>query len=189
MTEQNHYEPGAAELNTEQNDELSTPSIFGYKGRIGRVRYIAYSVLGLFAFYFAMIIPAIFIAISPAIGGLLMFVLLVAFVVLSFSWPIRRLHDLGHSGWLILLQLIPFVNIVFVLYVLFAPGKKGTNQYGAETIPNSTGVIIAACFVPVILIAFIGILAAVSIPAYQGYIEKAEAAALEIQQEQNSLDY
>jgi len=186
MSEQNNYTSPNSNVNDSlTNEELSTPTIFGYNGRIGRLRYIAYTVIGLFAFYFSLIIPAVFIAISPVIAGLLMFVMVVVFMVLAFSWPIRRLHDLDHSGWLVLLQFIPLVNIAFALYIIFAPGTVGNNKFGAQPIPNSTGVIIAAAVVPVIIIATIGILAAVAIPAYNDYLEKVQALEVEIQQDQN----
>ncbi len=35
---------------------------------------------------------------------------------------IRRLKDLGKSGWFLLLAVIPLINFVFALWLLFAPG-------------------------------------------------------------------
>lgn len=40
---------------------------------------------------------------------------------------IRRLKDLGQSGWLILLTFVPLVNLFMSLWLLFAPGI-GTNS-------------------------------------------------------------
>jgi uncharacterized membrane protein YhaH (DUF805 family) len=40
---------------------------------------------------------------------------------------IRRWHDLGRSGWMTLLLLIPFVNFFVFLYLLFAPGIAQEN--------------------------------------------------------------
>ena len=37
---------------------------------------------------------------------------------------IRRWHDLGRSGWLTLLLLIPFLGPFIFLYLLFAPGRE-----------------------------------------------------------------
>ncbi len=42
---------------------------------------------------------------------------------------IRRLHDLNKSGWHLLFLLVPFANIVFLLYLLFAPGKIEGNRW------------------------------------------------------------
>ena len=36
----------------------------------------------------------------------------------------RRLNDLGKSRYFTLVAFIPIVNLIFFLYLLFAPGKK-----------------------------------------------------------------
>ena len=42
----------------------------------------------------------------------------------------RRCHDHGHSGWAILVGLIPIIGIVFFIYLGFIKGKDEPNQYG-----------------------------------------------------------
>jgi len=42
---------------------------------------------------------------------------------------IRRLHDLNHSGWYLLLAFIPLVNVIMILYLLFALGKLEGNRW------------------------------------------------------------
>lgn len=49
-----------------------------------------------------------------------------------FSLNVRRCHDLNKSGWWLLLLFIPFVNFLFVLYLLFAKGTEGFNRFGAN---------------------------------------------------------
>jgi hypothetical protein len=67
---------------------------------------------------------------------LLVFVIVyLVLVVYGWSLYIRRWHDLGHSGWMSLLQLIPVVNFFVLLYLIFAKGDEGANQYG---LPNTT---------------------------------------------------
>ena len=63
---------------------------------------------------------------------------------------------------------MPLVNLMF----WFIPGTDGQNRFGAKTPPNSTGVIVGVWIVPAIFV--IGILAAVSIPAYQDYVKRAQ---------------
>ena len=50
---------------------------------------------------------------------------------------IRRLHDLGHNGWVSLLSLVPIIGAALGLYLLFAPGDRGLNLYGHP--PGSDG--------------------------------------------------
>lgn len=45
---------------------------------------------------------------------------------------IRRLHDLDRPTWWIVGNFIPIVNIAFSLYLLFAKGTEGPNQYGPD---------------------------------------------------------
>ncbi|WP_151981082.1 DUF805 domain-containing protein [Acinetobacter guerrae] len=46
------------------------------------------------------------------------------------SVTVRRLHDLGRSGWLILVALIPFIGIFIVLFWASQEGNPDHNQYG-----------------------------------------------------------
>ncbi|MBQ8418643.1 MAG: DUF805 domain-containing protein, partial [Phascolarctobacterium sp.] len=48
------------------------------------------------------------------------------------SFIVRRCHDLDRSGYWGLLVLIPVVNFFFLLYLLFAKGTEGWNQYGPD---------------------------------------------------------
>lgn len=50
-------------------------------------------------------------------------------IIPTISVTIRRLHDIGKSGWWVLLCLIPVVNI-YLLYLLMRRGDKLENRYG-----------------------------------------------------------
>jgi Protein of unknown function (DUF805) len=97
-------------------------------------------------------------------------------LVFSIAFGIRRLNDTNHSGWLILISLIPLANAILTLYLIFAPGTDGPNDYGLPPPRNTAGVVILSCFVP--LIAVIGILAAIALPAYQDYAARTKAASV-----------
>jgi uncharacterized membrane protein YhaH (DUF805 family) len=43
---------------------------------------------------------------------------------------IRRLHDIGLSGWWYLLTLVPFIGIVWFLYIGLKGGDAEDNEYG-----------------------------------------------------------
>ncbi|MCX6903997.1 MAG: DUF805 domain-containing protein, partial [Verrucomicrobia bacterium] len=51
-------------------------------------------------------------------------------VIALFTPPIvRRLHDLGYSGWLSIgVIAIPYVSVLLLLF----GGEKGSNVYGAD---------------------------------------------------------
>ena len=48
---------------------------------------------------------------------------------------VRRLHDVGHSGWWSLVALVPGANLLFGLYALFAPGQEHDNDCGPSPSP------------------------------------------------------
>lgn len=45
---------------------------------------------------------------------------------------VRRLHDIGKSGWYFLLQLIPYVGGFIMFVFTLQPGNSGANQYGPD---------------------------------------------------------
>ena len=45
---------------------------------------------------------------------------------------VRRLHDIGKSGWWLLLYLIPIIGFIILLVWLIRKGTEGDNQYGAD---------------------------------------------------------
>ncbi len=56
--------------------------------------------------------------------------LALAGLYLSIMLGIRRAHDVGLSGWFILLTFIPYIGFMFGLYLLFKKGDLNANKYG-----------------------------------------------------------
>lgn len=152
---------------------------FSHRGRLGRVRYIGYSVgLGLSINLLVAALGGASAAISDG-GDLLVgggfFVLAVLAATLSILLTIQRLHDFDTSGWWSVLNLVPFANVVLYLVLLIMPGTQGANRFGDPPPPNTTGVILLALVLPAVFI--IGLIAAIAIPAYQDYVERAAREA------------
>lgn len=113
-----------------------------FSGRAGRVAYL-----------FGLVAPtAAFFAITWAFGllqvsfgdlriNLLFYILtLVSLALMTLAWfsaVVKRLHDLGQTGWLSLLGLIPVVNLAGGALLLFLPGQPQINRYGPPP-PNIT---------------------------------------------------
>ena len=51
---------------------------------------------------------------------------------LAVSW--RRLHDIGKSGWMTLLWLVPVVGWIWLLILLFTPSQDSENSYGVKLV-------------------------------------------------------
>ena len=45
---------------------------------------------------------------------------------------VRRLHDVGKSGWFYLIALIPLIGIIWLLVLMCTDGDKGDNAYGPD---------------------------------------------------------
>lgn len=50
----------------------------------------------------------------------------------SAAISVKRLHDVGYSGFLALALLVPFLNLAFNIWIGVLPGNAGPNAYGAE---------------------------------------------------------
>jgi len=50
----------------------------------------------------------------------------------AFAVPVRRLQDIGKSGWFVLVGLIPLVGVLILIYFYVQDSQPGENQYGAN---------------------------------------------------------
>ncbi len=160
--------------------EYAALKVFTINGRIGRLRYLAWTLVLTVAMLVAGgIIATAGFAVATAsptagmiLGVLLGFALCIAIVVVSVQIGVQRLHDLGWSGWLYLLNLVPLVNSIFPLLLLVMPGNPGANQYGAPPPRNTTAVKVLAwmwlAFIPLMLIIVVTL-------GMNGYLNQLEA--------------
>jgi len=51
---------------------------------------------------------------------------------------VRRMHDVGKSGWFVLLSLIPLIGTVWLLALCITEGNPGDNKYGPSPKAFST---------------------------------------------------
>ena len=56
--------------------------------------------------------------------------IMLVLVILSWSIAIRRFHDIGKSGWYMLLLFLPILNLILPIYLLFKSGDVSANKYG-----------------------------------------------------------
>lgn len=152
---------------------------FSFDGRIGRLRFLAWFMvltlamilvisaglsLGLTWFFTSNSTAAMIVG---ALSGL---VLVIGFMVVSIQFTVQRLHDLGWSGWLWLLHLVPFVGTVFPFVLMALPGKPGANRYGPPAPPNSTSVkVLSSLWVVVFGVGLLGALGGAFSGLTEGY--------------------
>jgi uncharacterized membrane protein YhaH (DUF805 family) len=108
------------------------PEFFSFEGRIGRQTYwlrsLAIAGMNIFA--------AILFAVAGNGGSVAVVSVLLGIAVYAVSTfaglatIVKRLHDRGHSGWFMLISLIPFVGLWLLIEVGFLAGSQTPNEYG-----------------------------------------------------------
>lgn len=105
----------------------------------GRARREEYWMFALFNVIFVVLsyIPFIAGAVMESealmmIGGLLLFLYIVALLIPSIAVVVRRLHDQGKSGTWYFIGFVPFIGGIWLLILMATEGTHGPNQYGPD---------------------------------------------------------
>ena len=72
---------------------------------------------------------------SPDMNPILMILVSIFYIIAIYVGIvsyIKRFHDLGKSGWFTLFMFIPFVSIIFTIWIYFFKWTPGENQYGPD---------------------------------------------------------
>jgi len=110
-------------------DAVKTCLIEKYCCFTGRARRSEYWYFALFQAIVTYAIMFICMAISENLMVLGQLVSL-AFILPSLGASVRRMHDIGKSGWWILIPLVPIVGWFYYLYLCCKDSEYGTNEYG-----------------------------------------------------------
>lgn len=113
---------------------------FSFNGRIRRIEYFLSNLLGGFvfglAFWLGMGTSLVSAEVESA-GGFGFGILISIAAILGGIWftiaqDVKRLHDVDKSGWFVLFLIIPVINFILGIYMLFADGTVGPNRYGND---------------------------------------------------------
>ena len=108
---------------------------FTYRGRLNRKPFI---LRGLLLSVLSSVMSTVMTEMTEASStvmhllALLPLILMVVLNVGTFMLIIRRWHDLGKSGWLSLLMLIPLLNLLVLIFLWVKKGTDGPNAYGDD---------------------------------------------------------
>ena len=95
-----------------------------FKGRARRKEYWMFVLINLAIAMVLSIIGGLFKA--PGISA----IYTLAVLVPSMAVGVRRLHDIGKSGWMLLGGLIPLLGGLYLIYLCCLDGEKKTNAWG-----------------------------------------------------------
>ena len=111
-------------MNFQQAVQTCFRKYVDFSGRATRPEYwwfiLAYVILAFVAGY---------------LGKFVYIVVVLAFLLPLLAVGARRLHDIGKSGWFLLLGLIPVVGGLVLLYFMVQPSQPESNAYGPPSSP------------------------------------------------------
>ena len=100
----------------------------------GRARRMEYWMFTLFNGIFAVLAVGVdYMVGSNFIAGMYGITYLtywLATIVPGLAVLVRRMHDVGKSGWMILVAIIPLIGPIWLLVLLFTDSQKETNAWG-----------------------------------------------------------
>lgn len=102
-----------------------------YVGFQGRARRKEYWMFVLFNVIISLVLSLVIGLINQTVGTVLNYVYSLAVLLPSLAVAVRRLHDTGRSGWMILLGLIPLVGGI-ILIVFMCQDSQDENKYGSN---------------------------------------------------------
>ena len=104
---------------------------FNKSGRASRSEYWFW-VLGGVIFQITMIVGAVILGVMDihVLPGLMM-IAPILLVPGSITLVVRRLHDVGMSGWMFFVALIPFLGAIYLIYLFVQEGDMEENMYGS----------------------------------------------------------
>ncbi len=114
-----------------------TKNFAEFSGRATRREYWMFQLAGIlfcFVFSFAVVILSGVLSLIDEslviVAMFLSYLYPLAILIPSLGIFVRRLHDTGRSGWMILLGLIPFVGPIVLFIFTLLDSQPGTNAYG-----------------------------------------------------------
>lgn len=111
-----------------------------FSGRSRRKEYWMFVLFNLIFAVAAMTIDNLLGLTFGAIGyGFVYVAYALATLIPGLAVSVRRLHDIGKSGWMVLIALIPIIGAIWLIVLMVTDSEPTTNQYG----PNPKQVAVA----------------------------------------------
>lgn len=108
-----------------------------FSGRARRKEYWMFVLFNMIFLFVAMVFDSI---LGTNLGGFEygLFYTLYSLGVLipSLAVAVRRLHDIGKSGWWLFISLVPLIGGIWLLVLLLMDSQPGLNQYGENPKEN-----------------------------------------------------
>ena len=102
-----------------------------FSGRARRKEYWIFSLINYIIIFFLYIRQIVMIESTLwLIFPIIFFLYAVAVFLPGLAVNIRRLHDIGKSGWWYLIYLIPIIGAIWLTVLMCLDSEPGENQWG-----------------------------------------------------------
>jgi uncharacterized membrane protein YhaH (DUF805 family) len=109
-----------------------------FNGRARRKEYWMFFLFNIiFAIVAVMLDNALGLAMESIGYGPIYGLYVLAMFLPGLAVAVRRLHDIGKSGWMMFVVLIPFIGSIWLLVMMATESHTGPNEYGEN--PKTDG--------------------------------------------------
>jgi uncharacterized membrane protein YhaH (DUF805 family) len=109
-----------------------------FSGRARRKEYWMFVLFNVIFSFAAIILDLVLFSKNNSQTRIFSTLYSLAVLVPSIAVGVRRLHDIGKSGWWFFISLIPLIGSIWLLVLFVTDSQPGTNKYGPnpkETVP------------------------------------------------------
>lgn len=104
-----------------------------FSGRARRKEYWMFVLFNAIFVFIATILDNILgLTIGELPYGVIYLLYLLAVLVPGLAVSVRRMHDIGKSGWMILIAFIPIIGSIWLLVLCCFDSQVGENRYGVN---------------------------------------------------------
>ena len=111
-----------------------------FSGRARRTEFWTFSLLNLIFGFIIGFIDGVIGTFNAEIGiGLLGGLFMLALIIPGLAVTVRRLHDVGKSGWMLLIVFIPIIGAIWLFILYVTDSNSGENKYGPNPKEDKEG--------------------------------------------------
>tara|TARA_B100001079_G_scaffold32867_1_gene24757 strand:+ start:167 stop:571 length:405 start_codon:yes stop_codon:yes gene_type:complete len=104
-----------------------------FNGRARRKEYWMFTLWNIIFALLASLLDYSFGIVYPLVGYGPLYIAYALFVLVpGIAVTVRRLHDIGKSGWMYLVAFIPIAGWIWLLILFVTEGNEGNNAYGED---------------------------------------------------------
>ena len=104
-----------------------------FSGRARRSEYWYFVLFNIIFAFVAMIIDNVLGIAMDGVGyGPIYGLYVLAVFIPGLAVSVRRLHDVGKSGWFFFIVLIPLIGAIWLIVLMATDSNIGENNYGAN---------------------------------------------------------